>query len=58
MHPKFDLPGFQAHDLKIMNSTFHVPETVILTCEPSGTFSYCAYFSYQCEITYDRENTF
>ena len=28
--PKFDLTGVQAHDVQIMNSTFYVPETLIL----------------------------
>ena len=31
MHPKFDLTEVQTHDLQIMDSTFHVPEELVLT---------------------------
>ena len=35
--PQVGPTGVQTHDLKIMDSTFHVPEVLILTTEPSGT---------------------
>ena len=37
MNPKFNLIGIRTHDLKTMDSTFHVPETLALTTEPPGT---------------------
>ena len=37
MHHKFDLTGVQTHDLQIIDSTFHVPDALALTTEPSGT---------------------
>ena len=30
MYPKFDLKRVQTHDLQIINSTFHVHETLVL----------------------------
>ena len=35
--PNFDRIRVWTHDLQIMNNTFHVPETLTLTTEPSGT---------------------
>ena len=35
--PKLDQTGVRAHDLQIMESTFHVPKTPTLTTEPLGT---------------------
>ena len=37
MHFKFNLAGVSAHNLQIMGSTFHDPEMLALTNEPSGT---------------------
>ena len=34
MHPKFNPVRVRTLDLCIMNSTFHVPEALILTAEP------------------------
>ena len=39
-HPKFNLTGVRTHDLQVMDSTFHVPETLALTTEPSGTIDH------------------
>ena len=36
MHPKFDPTGIRTHGVQIMDSTFHVPETLAFTDEPSG----------------------
>ena len=36
MHLKLDLAGVQTHDLQIIDSTFHVPEMLVLTTESSG----------------------
>ena len=38
MHPKFKPTRVQTHDLQIMDSTFQVPEKLILTTELSGSF--------------------
>ena len=39
MHPKFDLIAkVRTHDLQIMDSTFHVPEMLVLTNGSSGIF--------------------
>ena len=35
--PSSNLPGVQTHYLLIMDSTFHIPEALALTTEPSGT---------------------
>ena len=37
IHPNFDLPPVQTHDLPIIDSTFHVPETLTITTTPSGS---------------------
>ena len=37
-HPNFDIIGVQTHDLQIMDSVFHVPETLVLITESSKTF--------------------
>ena len=37
-HTEFDPTGFQIRHLQIMDITFHVPDTPVLTTEPSGTF--------------------
>ena len=37
MHPKFDPTRVQTHDFQITDSTFHVPETLVLSTEPSAT---------------------
>ena len=37
LHPKFESTGVRAHDLQIIDTTFHVPQTLVLTAEPSGT---------------------
>ena len=29
--PKFDLTGVRTHDLQLIDSTFHIPETLTLT---------------------------
>ena len=34
IHPKFNRTGNQTHDLQIIDTTFHVPEMLILTTEP------------------------
>ena len=36
-HPMFNPPGIRTHELKIMNNTFHIPEMLALTTEPSET---------------------
>ena len=36
-HPNFDPTGAQTHDFQITDSTFNVPEMLILTTESSGT---------------------
>ena len=33
-HHKFDVIGVRSHDLQFMDSTFHLPETAVLTTEP------------------------
>ena len=38
-HPKFDLTGVRTHDLQIMNSIFHIPETLVLFTDPSRTYT-------------------
>ena len=35
--PKFNLTGVQTHDLQIMDSTLHIPETPVVITEPSRT---------------------
>ena len=34
-HPKFNPTRVQTYDIQIMETTFHVPETLALTTEPS-----------------------
>ena len=36
---KFNLTGFQTHDLQITDSAFYAPEMLALTTEPSGSRS-------------------
>ena len=36
MHPTFDLTEIRTRDQWIADSTFHVPEALVLTTEPSG----------------------
>ena len=38
MHPKFHPTRVGTHDLQTMDSIFHIPETLVLTTEPSGIF--------------------
>ena len=38
MHPKFNPTVVRTYDLYMMDSTFHVPKTPVLTTEPPGTF--------------------
>ena len=38
-HPKFDPTGFRTHDMQVIDSTYHVPEMLILTTEPSEASS-------------------
>ena len=47
MLPKFNPTGDQTHDLQIMDGTFHAPENLVLTTEPSGTF----FFQKKCSAT-------
>ena len=36
MHLKFEPTGYPIRDIQIIDSTFHVPQTLTLTAEPPG----------------------
>ena len=48
MRPKCTDTGLQIHDLWIMDSSFHIPESLVLTTVQSGTSE-----EVQCHIIYE-----
>ena len=51
---KFDPTGVWTHDLWIMNSTFHVPEMLVLTTEPSEIFTHLILCSYNSDLFWNQ----